>query len=630
MTTFKSWQELGAWYANLERERRIPDASVKAEADMLVKGKTDDMAKVKALYDYVSRNIRYVSLSFGLGRIQPHAASEVLANGYGDCKDKNTLLAALLEAEGFHSTSVLIGSKLKLDPDVPSPWQFDHVITRVPVDGKEIWLDSTPGVAPFRMLSVNLRDKQALAIPPDGTPELVCTPADLPFEGFERITLEGSVNDTGKLALHFDMTERGDREMVMRYVMRSKPSNRWKDLFENMLQRTGIKGAEVTDLKTSDPGATDDPLHVEFNFTANNYFDWSAPESRFRLPLSMISVPAADEDDDSASKEPIKLNAIEQVVGEVKLTFPPKYTVHAPIGVDVKRDYAEYHSVYKYEAGQLTGKRTLNVLAREVPRERTQDYLAFRRVLISDQSQEARLENQSPSAAGMSSESADDLFSAAVKAGVNGKYQLAVDLLQKVVKLEPKHKEAWDSLGRAYFDLGETDKAIEAIKTQIGINPYSQRAYNNLGFAYERQGKYDEASAQFQKQTRDQSARCNCSRKPGPPLRQTEEVCGRRCRVGESSRSATQGAVAVGFPGAGLPGKQSNRQRNGRLREGHRPLSAPRGVEQYRVCVGRTECAARPRQPVCGCGHQCARDAIAGRDSRGPEQAGPGRYRLAV
>ena len=97
LTTFKSWEELGAWYASLERERRIPDESVKKEAAALVKGKSDNMAKVKALYEYVSRNIRYVSLSFGLGRIQPHAASEVLANGYGDCKDKNTLLAALLD-----------------------------------------------------------------------------------------------------------------------------------------------------------------------------------------------------------------------------------------------------------------------------------------------------------------------------------------------------------------------------------------------------------------------------------------------------------------------------------------------------------------------------------------------------
>ncbi len=136
------------------------------------------MDKVKALYDFVSRDFRYVSLSFGLGRYQPHAASEVLANGYGDCKDKNTLLAALLAAQGFDSTSVLIGSQHKLDPDIPSPSQFDHVITRVNVDGQEIWLDSTNGVAPFRMLAFPLRDKQALAVAPDGGSALVRTPAE--------------------------------------------------------------------------------------------------------------------------------------------------------------------------------------------------------------------------------------------------------------------------------------------------------------------------------------------------------------------------------------------------------------------------------------------------------------------
>ena len=159
LTTFESWQQLGEWYANLEKDRRQPNDAIKAKSDELIQGKTSDTEKVKALYDFVSRDFRYVSLSFGLGRYQPHAASEVLANGYGDCKDKNTLLAALLAAQGIESTSVLIGSQHKLDPDIPSPSQFDHVITRVPVDGQEIWLDSTNGVGPFRMLMYPLRDK---------------------------------------------------------------------------------------------------------------------------------------------------------------------------------------------------------------------------------------------------------------------------------------------------------------------------------------------------------------------------------------------------------------------------------------------------------------------------------------
>src|SRR5271157_1224391 len=103
LTTFQSWEQLGDWYRSLEKERRQPTEAVKAKADSLVQGKTDDMAKVKALYDYVSRDFRYVSLSLGLSRYQPHAAGEVMSLGYGDCKDKNTLLAALLQAAGFES-----------------------------------------------------------------------------------------------------------------------------------------------------------------------------------------------------------------------------------------------------------------------------------------------------------------------------------------------------------------------------------------------------------------------------------------------------------------------------------------------------------------------------------------------
>ena len=504
LTTFKSWDELGAWYAGLEHDRRMPDASVKAEAAALVKGKTDDMAKVKALYDYVSRNIRYVSLSFGLGRIQPHAASEVLANGYGDCKDKNTLLAALLDAEGFHSTSVLIGSHMKLDPDIPSPSQFDHVITRVPVDGKEIWLDSTPGVAPFRMLSSQLRDKQALAIPPDGIAVIVTTPAELPFQAFDRTNLVGSVNDTGTLTAHVNTASRGDTEMILRYAMRRMPSSHWKDIFEYMLTRAKMQKTEITNLKASDPSNTDDPLTIEFDVSCSNYFDWGAPESKFVLPLGSIHLPGEDdEDDDSASTEPIKLGAIRDDQADVKVTFPAKYKVRAPLNVDLKRDYAEYHSVYKLDAGTLTSQRTLKVAMSSIPESRKEDYAAFRRVVGADEAQQVTLESSSPAAPGVAGggdQSADDMFSAAVQAYQNQHYQTAVDLLQRVLKLDAKYKGAWDDLGDAYMSLGDTDKAIAAFKQQIENNPYDAFAYNALGQAYQKLGRYQDAVEQYHKQ----------------------------------------------------------------------------------------------------------------------------------
>ena len=505
LTTYKSWEELGAWYGQLERERRAPDESVKKQAETLVKGKSDDMAKVKALYDYVSGNIRYVSLSLGLGRYQPHAASEVLANGYGDCKDKNTLLAALLDAEGFHSTSVLIGARIKLDPDVASPSQFNHVITRVPVGGQEIWLDSTPGIAPFRMLSSDLRGKQALAIPPEGNASLVWTPKELPFEAYDRSTLDASVGDTGTLTGHVTISGRGDSELFLRYAMRRLPSNRWKDIFDYVLAHSGLRGAEITNLKATDPSATDDPLHVEFDVSDNNYFDWSAAESKFSLPLSVVGLPGLDDDDDDdndAASKPIKLGAAEEYREEQKLKFPAKYKVRAPIGVDVKRDYAEYHSIYKVEGSELTCTRTLKILMPEIPASRSEDYAAFRRVLESDRAQQVSLENQTPGAAGTGADnqSADDLFDAATQAMRNQHYQLAVDLLQRVLKQDPKHKDALLHLGGSYMALGQTDKAIEVYKKQIEANPYDAFAYNGLGLAYERQSRFDDAIQQFQKQ----------------------------------------------------------------------------------------------------------------------------------
>ena len=503
LSTFESWEDVGAWYAFLERTRRQPDEAIKAKAAELVRGKTNDMEKVKALYDYVSRNVRYVSLSFGLGRIQPHAAGEVLANGYGDCKDKNTLLAALLAAQGIESSSVLIGVQHKLDPDVPSPSQFDHVITRVPIDGKDIWLDSTSGVLPFQMLMQPTREKQGLLISQDGESRLVRTPVDLPFQATDQTHVNASLNETGKLTAQISATMRGDREVGFRFALRQMPANHWKELFGNMLQRAGMKGAEISNLQVSDPSDADNPLRISLDASASNFFDWSAPESKVKMPFMQMSLggePGVDEDEKTPERV-IKLGAPSDTQVEFRLKVPGKFTIHAPIGVDLHRDYAEYHSSYKVEGDQLTCIRDLKQLARELPYERSQDYTAFQRAAAADQAQDIILSNKSPGTAGIASnESVADLNEAGNQALKNNNLQLAVDLLQRAVQQDPKHKSAWNNLGRAYLGLNQNDQAIAAFKKQIEINPYDQYAYNNLGVAYAAELKYNEAITQFQKQ----------------------------------------------------------------------------------------------------------------------------------
>src|SRR5579859_6121751 len=181
VTTFSNWEQVGNWYGGLQKDPLEVTAAIQAKAEELTKGAKTDDEKIHAIYNFVSLKYHYIGLDFGIGRYQPHAADDVLGNGYGDCKDKHTLMAALLKAAGIDAWPALIHASRKLDPDVPSPAQFNHVITVVPNGGKFIWLDTTPEVAPYQLLMVTLRDKQALVIPLSKSPLLMTTPANAPF-----------------------------------------------------------------------------------------------------------------------------------------------------------------------------------------------------------------------------------------------------------------------------------------------------------------------------------------------------------------------------------------------------------------------------------------------------------------
>jgi transglutaminase-like putative cysteine protease len=169
LSTFANWVQVAHWYAKLQGDRVVVDDHVRQKAAELTRGATTPLEKTHRLYDYVAGNVRYVSLSFGVGRLQPHAASEVLQNGFGDCKDKHTLLQALLRAADIPSYPVLINSYRKLDPDVPSPAQFDHEITAVRVGKSEdlTWLDSTAEVAPYGLIMYQLRNKSRHKLAPE-------------------------------------------------------------------------------------------------------------------------------------------------------------------------------------------------------------------------------------------------------------------------------------------------------------------------------------------------------------------------------------------------------------------------------------------------------------------------------
>ena len=496
LTTFESWGEIARWYSQLEKGRTEPSPEIRTKTQELILGRTAELDKIQAVYGYVSKNIRYVSLSFGLSRYQPHAASEVFTNQYGDCKDKHTLLAAMLEAAGIRSDAVLIPSLRKLDTSLPSPSQFDHMITAVPVNGQLIWMDTTTEVAPFRLLAASLRNKSALLVAADGAGEIVETPQDPPFLSTQRVEVDAQVNELGKLSSKLRYFVRGDNELALRIAFRRTPQTQWKELGQTVATLDGLHG-EVTAVKPSDPSDTLKPFELDLDLAQPNYLDWSSKKTRVALPLAAIGVPAVPENNSG----PIHLGSPLDVSVQLKLVLPDNYVAQPPVGVSVPRDYAEFKSSYRYEDHILTVARSLTFKMRELPPSRTSDYLAFSRAVESDETQTLAIAN---SATGMptlpATANADELLETGLAALNSGNIRAAIPLFQRVVELEPQHKQAWNDLGLAYLRAGDFDKAADAFRKQIGVNAFDEHAYNYLGIALQQQEKFDEAEAAYKKQ----------------------------------------------------------------------------------------------------------------------------------
>ena len=235
VTTFHNWAEVGEWFRGLSKDRVIPSASVKSKADEITLGLTTDDAKIAAIYDYVSTQYRYIGVDFGIGRYQPHTAEEVLNNQFGDCKDKHTLLAAMLKAEGIEAWPVLVGAGIKLNRAIPIPAQFNHVITLIPATTGNIWLDSTPEIAPERVLLSTIRKKQVLVIPTEKAPMFGVTPSASPFDPFQKWLMTGKIDSDGTLKARFEVSARGDGELLYRIVFHQVPRVQWQRLVQEHL-----------------------------------------------------------------------------------------------------------------------------------------------------------------------------------------------------------------------------------------------------------------------------------------------------------------------------------------------------------------------------------------------------------
>jgi tetratricopeptide (TPR) repeat protein/transglutaminase-like putative cysteine protease len=507
VTTFANWEEVGNWYGGLQKTQLDVTPAIQSKANELTKGLKTDDEKIRAFYKFVSLKYHYIGLDFGIGRYQPHAADDVLDNGYGDCKDKHTLLATLLKAAGIEAWPALIHASRKLDPDVPSPAQFNHVITVVPRGGENIWLDTTPEVSPYGLLLMVLRNKQALVIPAQKPPLLMTTPANPPFPQQQEFSMSGKLSGSGRFSGHVEQSYRGDTEVLLRGAFRQVPESQWTNVVQRFSYGLNF-GGDVSNVKVTPPDDIDKPFEISYDYVRKKYGDWD--NRQVIAPLPPMGIELAKGAKEQKLTEPLPLGALGKVIYRSRLELPEGYTVTAPAKVHLKQPYAEYTSVTNVADGTMTTNRELVISKNEVALSEWEGFKKFGRAVYDDEFNFLHLAGAGPDIKigdvsgpnikvdgedpGMA---LDEMFQEGTSAGQRRDFRSAQDWFRKVIAKDPKYHGAHFGLGSALAMQGQLDAALTEFRKEQEISPQDERAYEVPAMFLEQMGKKDEAITEW-------------------------------------------------------------------------------------------------------------------------------------
>ena len=157
---------LYSWYYSLVENINKEDTDPELEALVaeLTKGKTSDLEKVKALYYWTQKNIKYIAFEYALGGFIPREANDVFQKKYGDCKDNSSILYKMLEIAGLEGNLTWIGTR-KIPytyEEVPTPAVDNHMILSYEYNNKTYYLDATGRYIQIDYPSSFIQGKEAL------------------------------------------------------------------------------------------------------------------------------------------------------------------------------------------------------------------------------------------------------------------------------------------------------------------------------------------------------------------------------------------------------------------------------------------------------------------------------------
>ena len=358
----------------LTKDRISADAAISDKTRELINGKNTPEEKIRAIYNYCVQDIRYVGVEYGQAGYQPHPASEIFKNKYGDCKDKAILFITMLKAAGIEGYPVLIGTRgtPATGKDFPA-LNFNHCIAAVELDQKTVFLDITAEVCSFGDLPADDQERTVLLFKKDGY-ELMDTPLLSPRENIIRYQTDMSLGQDEAVSAKRQVSGLGQFDQAQRFWLRYTPPNLIEESLKQKVQSLVTSG-DLISYKYENVDNLNLPIKLAYEFAGKNFLS-RAGKARIMPQFTRIDTSSSAK---ASRVYPLELGqpSVNEAVFSIRLplNFKIKYLPESRI---LQSPWIDYEVDYKLKGDTLTVSQKQGLKKRQAS---VQEYPQFKKFL---------------------------------------------------------------------------------------------------------------------------------------------------------------------------------------------------------------------------------------------------------
>ena len=331
--------------------------------------------KMLAVYEYVTRDIRYGRHPSELVNRRVRQATQMLQDMRGDCKDKSALMVSLLESLQLPAQVVVILTATNgCLPFLPS-MRFDHAIVRAQLDGEQIWFDPAAGHYSFGDYPQNDQGVLGLVLEHDRWEEII-TPLYAPEQTQTVRNSQGEIRENGDFDYRTQLTARGELAAYMRSQLYQRNDEHQRNLI-SLCELAAGASAVVSDVDINNLEQLDQPVRIAYRVQIER-------RARAIRDLFIFRVPWAGGLDRAGAvsarsrTEPLRMPHSWDNVECFTLRLPTGFTGYGlPIQESWKCDALSYELQIRMESDLLICERHVRVEGRLVPPDQ---YPAFKQI----------------------------------------------------------------------------------------------------------------------------------------------------------------------------------------------------------------------------------------------------------